>query len=143
MFVELFQQFWWLLFPLAGFAFGAWRNWLDYRANQEVLDLIKTYAAAGREPPPELMARLNAPWRRCDDDDDDEGERPRFRHRRRRERGWYRVVLFGLLASGFAFAAATNIYGAGEAFTIVAFVLGSICVATLVQVLVDRNGPIV
>lgn len=140
MFVELFQQFWWLLFPLAAFAFGAWRNWLDYRANQEMLDLIKTYAAAGREPPPELLAKLNAPWRRCDDDD---GGRAGFRYRRRRERSWYRVVLFGLLSSGFAFAAVSNIYGAGEAFTIVAFVLGSICAATLVQVLLDRTGPTV
>jgi hypothetical protein len=37
--------------------FGAWQSWLSYRANRETLDLIKTYAAAGREPPPELLAQ--------------------------------------------------------------------------------------
>lgn len=136
---DLFRQFWWLIFPISWFVFGAWQSWLSYRANQETLDLIKTYAASGREPPPELLNGLNRRWRDCDDDDD----RPRRRYRHRRERSWYRVVLFGMLASGFGFAAVTNIYGAGEAFTIVAFVLGSVCAATLVQVLLDRNGPIV
>lgn len=134
MFEDLFRQFWWLLFPLGGFAYGAWQSWLSYRTNQETLDLIKTYAAAGREPPAELMAKLSRRW----DDDDDDG---RPRHSRRRERTWYQVVLFGLLSGGFAFAAITDIYGAGEAFTIAAFVLGAVCVATLVQVLLDRNGP--
>ncbi|PHY19981.1 hypothetical protein [Caulobacter sp. BP25] len=140
MFEDLFRQFWWLLFPLAAFVFGAWKNWLDYRANQAMLDLIKTYAASGREPPAQLLARLDRRWRDFDEQDED---RPRHGFRWRRERTWYRVVLFGMLSSGFAFAAVTNIYGAGEAFTIVAFVLGSICVATLVQVLLDRNGPTV
>lgn len=137
MFEDLFRQFWWLLFPLAAFAFGAWKNWLDYRANQAMLDLIKTYAAAGREPPAALLSRLDRRWRDFEDDED----RPRHRLHWRRERTWYRVVLFGMLSAGFAFAAVTNIYGAGEAFTIVAFVMGSICVATLVQVLLDRKGP--
>lgn len=133
---DIFRQFWWLIFPLSWFVFGAWQSWLSYRANRETLDLIKTYAASGREPPPELMARLNKRWH---GDEDDRDERPRYR--RRRERSWYQVVLFGLLSAGFAFAAATDIYGAGEAFTIVAFVMGALSAATLVQVLLDRRGP--
>lgn len=135
---DIFRQFWWLIFPLSWFVFGAWQSWLSYRANRETLDLIKTYAASGREPPAELMARLNKRWH---GDDDDRDERPRYR--RRRERSWYQVVLFGIMGGGFAFAAATDIYGAGEAFTIVAFVMGALCAATLVQVLIDRNGPTV
>jgi hypothetical protein len=135
---DIFRQFWWLIFPLSWFVFGAWQSWLSYRANRETLDLIKTYAAAGREPPPELLGKLNKRWH---GDDDDRDERPRYR--RRRERTWYQVVLFGLLSAGFAFAAFTNIYGAGEAFTIVAFVLGALCAATLVQVMLDRSGPTV
>ncbi|MET3665682.1 hypothetical protein [Caulobacter sp. 1776] len=133
---DIFRQFWWLIFPLSWFVFGAWQSWLSYRANRETLDLIKTYAAAGREPPPELLAKLNKRWH---GDDDDRDERPRYR--RRRERTWYQVVLFGMLGAGFAFAAATDIYGAGQAFTIVAFVMAALCAATLVQVLLDRNGP--
>jgi hypothetical protein len=45
------------------------------------------------------------------------------------------------LASGFTVAAATDMFGAGEAFVIVAFVLGSLCAATLVQVVLDQKGP--
>lgn len=134
---DLFRHFWWLIFPISWFIFGAWQSWLSYRANRETLDLIKTYAAAGREPPPELINKLSKRWH----DDDDRDERPRYR--RRRERSWYQVVLFGMLGAGFAFAAAIDIYGAGQAFVIVAFVMGALCAATLVQVLIDRNGPTV
>jgi hypothetical protein len=57
--MDLFRDFWWLIFPLSGIVFGAFQRWLAYRARRDTLDLIKTYAAAGREPPPELVARLN------------------------------------------------------------------------------------
>lgn len=137
MFEDIFRQFWWLLFPLSWFVVAAWRSWLSYRANREALDLMKTYVAAGREPPPELLAKLSQ--RLHDDDHNEQDERPV--RRRRREQSWYQVVLFGLLACGFTVAAATNIYGAGEAFVIAAFVLGALCAATLVQVVLDRNGP--
>lgn len=135
MFEDLFRQFWWLIFPIASFIFAAWRSWLSYRANRETLDLIKTYAAAGREPPPELLNRLNRHWHGDDDHDD----RPRYR--RRREQSWYQVVLFGMLSAGFGYAAMTDIYGAGEAFTIVSFVMIAVCAAALVQALFDRKGP--
>lgn len=132
---DIFRQFWWLIFPISWFIFGGFESWLSYRAHRETLDLIKTYAASGREPPPELLAKLDKRWR----GEREEDERPRYR--RRRERTWYQVVLYGMLSAGFAFVAFTNIYGAGEAFTIVAFVLGALCAATLVQVLFDRSGP--
>lgn len=133
---HIFWQFWWLIFPLGWFVFAAWRSWLGYRANREALDLMKTYVASGREPPPELLNKLS---RRLHRDDEYDDERPRYR--RRRERSWYQVVLFGLLASGFTVAAATDMFGAGEAFVIVAFVLGALCAATLVQVILDQKGP--
>ncbi|UAL08639.1 hypothetical protein [Caulobacter segnis] len=132
---HIFWQFWWLIFPVGFMLLGAFRAWLSYRANREALDLMKTYVASGREPPAELLNRLSRRLR----DDEDEDERPRYR--RRRERSWYQVVLFGILSLGFAVAAATDIYGAGQAFVIVAFVMGALCAATLVQVLIDRNGP--
>lgn len=132
---HIFWQFWWLIFPVGFMLLGAFRAWLSYRANREALDLMKTYVASGREPPAELLNRLSRRLR----DDEDEDERPRYR--RRRERSWYQVVLFGILGLGFAVAAATDIYGAGQAFVIVAFVMGALCAATLVQVLIERTGP--
>ena len=134
---DLFRSFWWLIFPLSWFVFGAYQSWLSYKANRDTLDLIKSYAQAGRDPPPELLARLNKRWSEDDAEDDD---RHRYRRRRPRERNWYQVVLFACLGAGFAYAAATDLYQAGSAFVIVAFVMGALSVASVVSILVDR-GP--
>jgi amino acid permease len=141
---DMFRQFWWLIFPLSWFVFGAYQSWLSYRANRDTLDLIKTYAEAGREPPPELLSKLSKRWNDGDDlDDGDEGDERyrRRRHRRYRRHGtWSRVALFGCLCAGFTFASVTNLYQAGPAFIIVAFVMGALTVASAVSILVDR-GP--
>lgn len=57
--VELFQAYWWLVFPVSGIVVGAFRSWLAYRARRDVLDVLRSYAAAGQEPPAALMARLD------------------------------------------------------------------------------------
>ena len=49
-------------------------------------------------------------------------------------------MLFGALGAGFAYAAATDLYGGGEGFVIVAFVMGALSLASVVSLLVDR-GP--
>jgi hypothetical protein len=53
--VYFFSSYWWLLFPIGAFVFGAWDRWLAYRRSRDHLDLLKTYAAQGKEPPPELV----------------------------------------------------------------------------------------
>lgn len=126
---DLFNRYWWLLFPIGFFIYGAFQSWLSYRSNRETLDLIKAYAASGREPPPELLNRLT---KRQNFDADDRAERGRGDGR---YDGWYQVVLFGMLCAGFSYAAFADIYGAGEAFTIVAFVMAALSAASLVQVL--------
>jgi len=141
---DLFRQFWWILFPLSWFVFGAYQSWLSYRANRDTLDLIKAYAQSGREPPPELLAKLNKRWNDGDEldeaEDDDGRVRRRHRRRYRREGTWSRVALFGCLCAGFAYAAATDLYEAGPAFVIVTFVMAALAVAAAVSILVDR-GP--
>jgi hypothetical protein len=137
---DLFRSFWWLIFPLSWFVFGGYQSWLSYKANRDTLDLIKTYAAAGREPPPELLAKLSKRWNDGDENDDDYGhDRPRRRHRYR-ARSWYQVVLFACLGAGFTYASVTDLYEAGPAFLIVAFVMGALSLASAVSILVDR-GP--
>jgi hypothetical protein len=135
---DLFRAYWWLLFPLGWFIASGFQGWLNYRRHRDRLDMIKAYAAQGKEPPAELLASLN----RVDDDDDDDDDRRDRRQRRRYYRrrwrhpgGWYPVVLFGVLAVGFGYAAWADIYGAGEAFVIVAFVTGALCLASLVSTL--------
>jgi len=56
---DLFSAYWWLLFPLSCMAFGFFQAWLKDRARRDVLEVLKSYARAGREPPPELVAKLN------------------------------------------------------------------------------------
>jgi amino acid permease len=141
---DMFRQFWWLIFPLSWFVFGAYQSWLSYRANRDTLDLIKTYAQSGREPPPELMAKLSKRWNDGDDlgevDDDDDSYRRRHRRRHWRQHTWSRVALFGCLCAGFTYAAVTDLYQAGPAFVIVSFVMAALAVAAAVTILVDR-GP--
>ena len=81
------------------------------------------------------MARLN---KRSNYDLDD--DRDDMRSRYRRESGWYYVVLFGVMCMGFAYAATSDLYEAGPAFLIVAFVMGALSLASLVSVLTGR-GP--
>jgi hypothetical protein len=57
---ELFHAYWWLVFPLSWTVIGAFQSWLTYRARRDALDVLRSYAAAGREPPAALVARLNA-----------------------------------------------------------------------------------
>ncbi|MFY8142999.1 MAG: hypothetical protein ACOVMT_03845 [Caulobacter sp.] len=126
---DFFNRYWWLLFPIAFFVYGAFQSWLSYRSNRATLDLIKTYATSGREPPPELLNRLG---KRHNFDADDAAERSR---QNSSYDGWYQVVLFGMLCVGFSYAAFADIYGMGEAFTIVAFVMAALSAASLAQVL--------
>jgi uncharacterized membrane protein YccC len=134
---DLFRSYWWLIFPLSWFVFSGFQSWLSYRSNRDTLDLLKAYAASGREPPPELVARLNQ-RSNYDLDDDRDDMRPRYRYRR--QRGWYHVVLFGVLCMGFTFASTSDLYEAGPAFLIVAFVMGALSLASLVSLLTGR-GP--
>lgn len=56
--VELIRDFWWLAFPLAAALCGVWDQWLTSRARADEMRVLAAYAAAGREPPPELMKAL-------------------------------------------------------------------------------------
>jgi hypothetical protein len=109
---DLFRQYWWLIFPLSWFVFGAYQSWLSYKANRDTLDLIKSYAQAGREPPPELLAKLSKRW----NDGDDETRRGSRRVIAIAAIATHlvSVALFGCLCAGFTYAAVTDLYGAGE-----------------------------
>ena len=111
---DLFRSYWWLIFPLSWFVAEAYQRWLAYRANRDTLDLIKTYAQSGREPPPELLAKLNKRWN--EDEHEDRYDRDeRRRYRRRGPRGWYHVVLFASLGAGHGQPIGLVAVGAGQA----------------------------
>ena len=57
--LELFNAYWWLVFPLSWFAISGWNAWLAHKARRDAMDLIQTYVRSGRDAPPELLAKLN------------------------------------------------------------------------------------
>ncbi len=131
---NLFHAYWWLLFPLGWFVFGGFNAMVNYYRQKEVLKVIKTYADRGEQPPEALLKIVEQPI------DDRHENTPDYRGMSRGDQGnWFSVVLFGLLGLGFGYASFTDMYGAGEAFLIVAFVMGALAAATLVQALLSSR----
>jgi hypothetical protein len=58
---DFFRSYWWLLFPIGFFVFGAWDRWLAYKRSRDHLELIKQYAVQGKDPPPELLKAAQDP----------------------------------------------------------------------------------
>ncbi len=129
---DLFRSYWWLIFPLGWMIAGGFSSLLNYNRQRDTLKLIQTYAEKGQEPPEALLKVLDRPI------DVDHEHRP-YSERRGTEGTWFSVVLFGLMAAGFGYASYTDMYGAGEAFLIVTFVLGALSAACLVQALMRGN----
>ena len=131
---DLFRSYWWLLFPLAWFVFGGFSSFLNYRRQKDTLKLIQTYAEKGQQPPEALLKVLERPI-----DADDDSWHSRRGSSAMNDGNWFSVVLFGVMSAGFAYASWSDIYGAGEAFLIVAFVLAALCLASLVSALLGRR----
>ncbi|SDM43430.1 hypothetical protein [Maricaulis salignorans] len=126
--IDLFQSYWWLLFPLFWFVGAGWGSLMRFKRTQAKIDLIKTYAAAGKEAPAELIASLDAPDTSDDDDTGYDGERHSGGGRA------FLVVLFGGLAGVFAFTGYTGwIGGVDTELYFVAMILGVLSFAFLVS----------
>lgn len=140
---DIFRSYWWLLFPIGFFIFGAWDRWLIYKRSRDHLELLKTYTAQGKEPPPELLRTVRAAALDDDFDDDEEDRygRRRYRHYRRMRHWrryspywqWRSFLVTGAVALGFWLAAEyADIPGADGAFQIVAIILTCVAGAQLV-----------
>ena len=42
--VDLFQQYWWLLFPFFWFLSAGWHSMMRYKRTQAKIELLKAYA---------------------------------------------------------------------------------------------------
>jgi hypothetical protein len=65
---SFWRDHWWIIIPLAAFTiplagivFSSLNTWMHYRQKREALEVIRTYAAQGKDPPPELIAALGHP----------------------------------------------------------------------------------
>lgn len=146
---DLFRSYWWLLFPVGFFIFGAWDRWLIYQRSRDHLELLRTYTEQGKEPPPELLRTV----REAEAQDEEElyAMRPGRRHRyyRRMYRhgpywAWRSAFVTGGVALGFWLAAEYgDIPGTVAPFHLVAIILtcvagANLAVAILSTVFRDR-----
>lgn len=142
---DFFWSYWWLIFPIGAFIFGAWDRWLAYKRSRDHLELLKHYAAQGKDPPPEVMAELRngadpnapppgyqgypgywgAPWY---------GRRAwRAYYRWGPYWQWRRVIVTAAIAAGFWWASEYADWPGVEApFRIVAIILTVVAGANLV-----------
>lgn len=121
-FYELFRRFWWLIFPVFGMMMGMMALWQKHARASRAIDIIKSYADQGKDPPPELLAVLRD---------------SQFGGPEKTEANWLPVFLFGSLAAGFALGAVMRMGGDHGVmpFLLVALVMGGMCLGSLFNVL--------
>lgn len=136
---DFFSSYWWLLFPVGFFVFGAWDRWLAYKRSQDRLDLLRAYTNQGKDPPPELLRVLQG-----EEDDEDEalyGRAGRRVARRMRHRywrygpywAWRTAIITGAVAMGFWLAAEyADMPGIDWPFRLVAIVMTCVAAGHLV-----------
>lgn len=56
--IDLFRDYWWLVFPMGFMAMGTFRAYLRYRTQREVVRALRDLAEKGREPPAALVGQL-------------------------------------------------------------------------------------
>lgn len=78
-------HFWWVILPLAGMAMGAFFVWLRHKREIATLEVLRTYAAQGKEPPADVARILQ------------NSRRPYGAYR-----DWRRAIFFACLAAAFA-----------------------------------------
>lgn len=133
-FFTLFTRFWWIIFPLFWMAYAMVRLWLRHSRVNRTLDIFKSYAEHGKEPPPELLAALK-----------ERHDLDVHRHMGP-EHGWKRFFLFAGLAAAFAFIAfVPNDMTDGHeyAFIFVAIIMIGLALGGLVSVFMHPRigGP--
>jgi hypothetical protein len=140
------MAYWWLIFPIMWFVSSLFGMWMHHRRQQDTLELMKTYAAQGKDPS-ELAKTLGPDPSSWD-----------YRWSRRAWRygpgwgwrgspfwAWRRAIMTGCVAIGFWIAAyyADWSWG-GPGFTVVAVIMSVIAAGSLLTAifasLFDR-GP--
>ncbi|WP_397399665.1 hypothetical protein [Phenylobacterium sp.] len=146
---EIFRSYWWLLFPLAFFAFGAWDRWLAYQRSKDRLELLRTYTNQGKDPPPELIKAL-----RDEEEEEPTAYEPYDRYGRRYRRhylryrllgpywAWRRTLVTGSVAAGFWFAAYyADLPGVDWSFQLVAIIMSCVAVGNLIAAIFSSTFP--
>lgn len=124
--------YWWLVFPLAFFVAGGWSSFLRYRRSKAKIELLKTYAAAGKEPPADLVQSLD-----LDSKLDDGWDEMDTRHSANTGGGSnaFLVILFAGFAGVFYLETQMNWLGIGTVGYFIALIMGVLSAAFLASAL--------
>jgi len=119
---DLFNSYWWLIFPLFGMGMGLVAMLGHFRHRSETLKLIKTYADQGKEPPAALLEALRT----------DEDRVYNCRGGRRRSH-WTQIAVFGSLAVAFGsvFIALALGFGMGSAILLLISIIRALTGSSL------------
>ncbi|WP_291844681.1 hypothetical protein [Maricaulis sp.] len=132
---EIFQGYWWLLFPLGFFVAAGWGSFMRYKRTQAKIDLLKTYAASGKEPPADLIASLDDPgdgrhdWTGGDGDGDS----------KRGGGNAFLVILFAGFASVFAYEGYAGLLGMGDVAYFVSLIFVVLSLSFLAAAIFKRK----
>jgi hypothetical protein len=121
-------RIWWLIFPLIGFGFAFWSIWLSHQRQKAAIDLLRTYASQGKDPPTQLIKALHS-----DDGYSGDGWSSPYPD-------WQNAALFGALAAAFGVLAWLH-EGTrqGMGLTIAAVVMAALFVNSLVAAWLRRK----
>ena len=129
---EIFYSFWWLIFPLAWFLVAAWQSWMRLRRHNASMEVLKSYAAKGEEPPAAVLEALK-------DTNANTEEAEGRQNGRRPGSTAFLVFLMGGLAAVFAYAGYTGMMDLGEEAYFVAMILGVVGLAFLASGIFRRK----
>lgn len=136
---QLFRDFWWLMFPLAWLVSGSVSSFFNYQRQRRALELIRTYAERGQEPPQALIDLIQKPI------DPDAAMWDAVGSGSSSVRGptnyWSLVALFAAMSLGFAGAGYfTDLDRGSGAFYLVAVTMGAVGIWALVNALMQRRA---
>ena len=135
-FLSLFRQFWWLIFPLWWMVLRVIRTFRHQSAQDRALEVLRIYAAQGKEPPPEVLKALTQPSVAPDDYSGGNGPLYQSRHADSATSAWWTFFVFAALAGGFGYGAFYLFTDdARSAFTLVAIIMGILAAGSLVMAL--------
>jgi len=144
-FYWLFSRFWWLIFPLFWMGVMVMAHWSRHNRANRALDIVKSYADQGKDPPPDLMKNLQG---------DVGGWCGRGGWRYSPQRYLHRAILFGCLT--LAFGAITFWHGDeafehhhGSGYLIATIVFAALTLSNALSLMFmsrvpppyDRDGP--
>lgn len=132
-FPELFYSFWWLIFPLGWFIAAAWQSWMRLRRHNAAMEVLKSYAAKGEEPPASVLNAIR------ENNETPEAAETGYSKNSSRGTTAFLVLLMVGLACIFAYAGSTGMLGLGEEGYFIAMILGVIGLAFLGSALFARR----